>query len=175
MGRLRKTLGVALLTVAGATQVWAQVPTLPDVSAAGASGPIRLRQPVSGGNAASAGGAGLDAAQLLMQQSSGTAQAQPAPASPPPYKPSEFELFVQRRAGVAELGEGADALVVRRLGAELITRADDPDSADYNPQIPPDYLIKTGDEIVVTLWGSSAFRAWARCWWPACATPSCPT
>lgn len=43
---------------------------------------------------------------------------------------------------------------VRRFGAELMTRAEDPDSADFSPQVPPDYLVKNGDEIVVTLWGS---------------------
>ena len=28
------------------------------------------------------------------------------------------------------------------------------DSADYNPVVPPDYLLRAGDELVVTLWGS---------------------
>lgn len=28
------------------------------------------------------------------------------------------------------------------------------DAADYNPVVPPDYLIRAGDELVVTLWGS---------------------
>jgi protein involved in polysaccharide export with SLBB domain len=28
------------------------------------------------------------------------------------------------------------------------------DAADYNPAVPPDYLLRAGDELVVTLWGS---------------------
>ena len=28
------------------------------------------------------------------------------------------------------------------------------DAADYNPIVPPDYLLRAGDELVVTLWGS---------------------
>ncbi|NML15070.1 SLBB domain-containing protein [Azohydromonas caseinilytica] len=118
-------------------------------------GPIRLRQPVlaygvGSGNGLDARATGAQDASLLSPQ-----QQQPGQRlAPLPYKPSEFELFVQRRAGMSEMGEGADALTVRRLGAELMTRTEDPNSADYSPQVPPDYLIKSGDEIVVTLWGS---------------------
>ncbi len=44
------------------------------------------------------------------------------------------------------------ALRIRRFGSELAIRADD--FVDTNPLVPPDYTIKAGDEIVVTLWGS---------------------
>ncbi|MDZ5456548.1 SLBB domain-containing protein [Azohydromonas lata] len=157
VGSLRKTVGAALLALTGAVQVCAQTQSTADSAT---TGPIRLRQPLTSGSSNSNSNSGnIDAAQLLQQQAAGASapaagMASAQPTTPAPYKPSEFELFVQQRAGVAELGEGADALVVRRLGAELLTRADDPDSADYNPQIPPDYLVKSGDEIVVTLWGS---------------------
>lgn len=67
-------------------------------------------------------------------------------AEPPPYAPSEFEQFVQRVAGDPKPP-------IRRFGAELVTPAQD-QPAEPNPLIPPDYVVKAGDEIVVTLWGS---------------------
>ncbi|WP_198320672.1 SLBB domain-containing protein [Azohydromonas aeria] len=172
------SLAVALLAVAGVMPAGAQ--TSSSGSDASASGPIRLRQPLASGatNAADL------AAQSQQAQNPYGMQSATQHAAPPPYKPSEFELFVQRRAsqvgnmgasmnggsgpnsgsgagtGVADptrRSPGDDAgseIRVRRLGADLITRADDPNSADFNPQVPPDYLIKNGDEIVVTLWGS---------------------
>ena len=70
----------------------------------------------------------------------------------PPYQPGEFELFVQRQAG--------PDIEIRRFGAELMTpltdRLQQPqgDVTEFAPLVPADYLIKSGDEIVVTLWGS---------------------
>ena len=59
----------------------------------------------------------------------------------------EFERYVQRIAG--------DEADIQRLGAELMT---DRNRLGANPegssQIPPDYIIGLGDEILVTLWGS---------------------
>ena len=57
----------------------------------------------------------------------------------------EFEAFVQRLT---------DPLEIRRFGAELMTPTDDPDVAETQPLVPPDYLIKPGDEILLTVWGS---------------------
>ena len=65
---------------------------------------------------------------------------------PPPYKPGEFERYVQRLNG----GDGA-----RRLGIDLLEPfADRNDSAGNSPLVPADYLLQPGDEIVLTLWGS---------------------
>lgn len=72
------------------------------------------------------------------------------PAPPPKYRPGEFEQFVQRRAGQDERTE--PELQIRRFGAELVTGP--ADSADAAPLVPADYLIKPGDEVVVTIWGS---------------------
>ena len=63
----------------------------------------------------------------------------------PKYQPGEFELFVQRLTFPFE---------IRRFGAELVTPGDSSETADNNPLVPPDYLVKPGDEIVVTIWGS---------------------
>lgn len=72
---------------------------------------------------------------------------------PPPYQPGEFELFVQRQAG--------PEIEIRRFGAELMTmeterleRPDRSDIAEFAPLVPSDYLIRPGDEILLTLWGS---------------------
>jgi protein involved in polysaccharide export with SLBB domain len=58
----------------------------------------------------------------------------------------EFEAFVQRLA---------DPVKIRRFGAELMTPEQDSGGApDSLTLVPPDYLIKPGDEIVLTIWGS---------------------
>ena len=63
------------------------------------------------------------------------------------YRPSEFERYVQRAVG-------ADA-EIRRFGAELITGSGRSGMAqEASSQIPQDYVISVGDEILVTLWGS---------------------
>jgi protein involved in polysaccharide export with SLBB domain len=62
------------------------------------------------------------------------------------YQPSEFESFVQRLSG--------ELKPIRRVGAELLTPSDEPSASDAGPLVPPDYLIKPGDDLQVTLWGS---------------------
>ncbi len=65
---------------------------------------------------------------------------------PPPYQPGEFELFVQRLAG--------PQVVVQRFGSELMTPRDQPSDAETGALVPADYVIKPGDEIIATLWGT---------------------
>ena len=61
-------------------------------------------------------------------------------------RPSDFEAYVRRQPG------GQD---VRRLGLDLIAGLlPAGDNADYNPLVPADYLLRAGDELVLTLWGS---------------------
>ena len=69
-------------------------------------------------------------------------------ATPPTrvYQPSEFERFVQRLSG--------ELKPIRRIGTELLTGAEGDRAGDAGPLVPPDYLIKPGDELQVTLWGS---------------------
>ena len=64
--------------------------------------------------------------------------------APPPYRPGEFELFVQRQAGGAS---------VRRFGAEVVA-GDYDGMSDGSPAVPSDYLVGPGDEVLVTIWGS---------------------
>ena len=57
----------------------------------------------------------------------------------------EFEVFVQRLAEPVE---------VRRFGAELMTPSDDLEPAESLPLVPPDYIVKPGDELLLTIWGT---------------------
>jgi protein involved in polysaccharide export with SLBB domain len=85
--------------------------------------------------------------------------------------PSEFEEHVNRRAGVPiealrlpgvdvqlplpPLWDAMQQRRIRRLGADLMTSLPvRSDAVDYNPLVPPDYVIAAGDEIVLTIWGS---------------------
>ena len=108
-----------------------------------ATGPIRLRQPVAPAAAAPAASAPAPRPQAL-------------PALKP--QPSEFEAFVQRLVPPAAgqpLGPEFEAPAgIRRFGSELMTPVDAEGAADVSPLVPADYLIKAGDEILITLWGS---------------------
>jgi protein involved in polysaccharide export with SLBB domain len=92
------------------------------------------------------------------------------PVEPPPYVPGEFEVYVNRLATGVDLGKLdfsrvdpndpnrpartlPDVPIIKRFGADLVTGAT-ADAQDYNPQVPPDYLVQAGDEVLVTLWGS---------------------
>ncbi len=96
-------------------------------------GPVRLRQPV--------------------QASQQATPEQVAPLLPLPiYKPSEFETYVQGIAAQQATTTPAD---VRRFGSELLTGTSAALGApDYSPIVPPEYLVQTGDELLLTLWGS---------------------
>lgn len=62
-------------------------------------------------------------------------------------QPSEFERYVQRLV--------PEDIEIRRLGSELMTdRSRMGASPEGSSQIPPDYVISLGDEILVSLWGS---------------------
>jgi protein involved in polysaccharide export with SLBB domain len=57
----------------------------------------------------------------------------------------EFEAFVQRLAEPVE---------IRRFGAELMTPSETEEAVDAMPLVPADYLVKPGDEVLLTVWGS---------------------
>ena len=69
------------------------------------------------------------------------------------YVPSEFEHYVQLQS--AGLGMNPSNQEIRRFGANLVT---DPvltsTAQDPLPSVPGDYIIKPGDEIALTVWGS---------------------
>jgi len=99
------------------------------------------------------------------------AMAPPRAELPAPYVPNEFERYVQRvvrddqLAGPQDAQGGADDQDgqnppyarerIRRFGAELMTPGGRGGlAAESAAQIPSDYVVNVGDELLVTLWGS---------------------
>lgn len=115
----------------------AQTQQAPAAEPSSATGPVRLRQPPDPAGqqpAAIAGGAANGrAAPLATPPGSPVLPTQP----PATRKPSEFEAFV----GLPLFG--------RDLVTEMTSGA-----ADYSPIVPPEYIVQTGDELQLTLWGS---------------------
>lgn len=90
-----------------------------------------------------------------------------------PPVPGEFELYVRQLSGqaidrdppgaaprkgtdpaiTADIGSDGRPLI-RRLGAELANIEADQPTAEFNPLVPPEYIVKPGDELTLTLWGS---------------------
>ena len=78
------------------------------------------------------------------------------------YQPSEFELYVQQQNGAAQAQLQDDggapkgrARPVRRFGANLVT--DDALASatqDPLPSVPANYVVRSGDEIDLVIWGS---------------------
>ncbi len=106
-----------------------------------APGPVRLRQnvPKSLLNAK----AREDAALLS-----------PAFAAEPkaPRELDEFERFVSSMAGFTPAGKPVQ---IRRFGSDFVQSGDNnPADAEPSPLVPSDYVIKPGDAMTVTLWGS---------------------
>ena len=139
--------GVAA-TAAAQTQ---STTTTADPQVAPAGGPVRLRQP-------------RDTAQTPSNEPTDATRSTRSPRPTRPNRPDgrattgpngqampgavvlgEFEAFVQRLT---------DPIEIRRFGAELMTPTDDPDVAESQPLVPADYLVKPGDEILLTVWGS---------------------
>ncbi|MEO5687576.1 MAG: SLBB domain-containing protein [Burkholderiaceae bacterium] len=98
------------------------------------------------------------ATSRLRQPGTGTRNGQPEthltiPVQP--YQASEFERYVQQLVAAQPEQQQAAPLEVRRFGANLVT--DDAIASatqDPLPSVPGDYIIRPGDEIALTLWGS---------------------
>lgn len=96
-----------------------------------AGGPVRLRQPIQ-------------ADSEIKRDNQVTRTPPPTAITSTPL--SDFETYVRKQPGGSE---------IRRLGLALIEGLQPAgDATDYNPLVPPDYLLRAGDELVVTLWGS---------------------
>ncbi|MBE7419321.1 MAG: SLBB domain-containing protein [Ideonella sp.] len=102
-------------------------------------GPIRLRP-----NGAPLPALGASSVQRPFDRDGSGLLLQPAP----PYVPGDFEVYVERLANLPP-----DAAPIRRFGANLLLEPP-PDARDLNAQVPADYLVQPGDEVVLTLWGS---------------------
>lgn len=80
-----------------------------------------------------------------------------APLEPAHYVPDDFERYVRRLAGIDEsrsvVAQGGQ-LDIRRFGADVITASQGMTAPDHSALVPADYIISTGDELQITLWGS---------------------
>ena len=101
--------------------------------------------------------AGSATSQLRQPGSARNGQPEPHLTIPTePYQPGEFERYVQQVAAVqGAMTQSAVSTDVRRFGANLVTE-DAVASAmqDPLPSVPGDYIIRPGDEIVLTIWGT---------------------
>ena len=129
IGVMKSLLALATVLLAGLAPPAVQAQTQPGAAAEGstaAGGPVRLRQP---------------AQEAPSAQAAGSSGAPVAPIAATPQslrtRPGEFETFVNLpRFGVDMVNDLATGAV------------------DFSPLVPPEYLIQSGDEILVTLWGS---------------------
>jgi len=125
-------------------------------------GPVQLRQPVEPQQPRSERGGSVDLNESTDRNNRNDRRRETTPGQPgelddsrrdtrrstqTPLPPrGEFELFVQRLVGPRPM--------IRRFGAELVTQTEDRNVAEFSPLVPADYVVKPGDEVIVTLWGS---------------------
>jgi protein involved in polysaccharide export with SLBB domain len=119
------------LTIQAQAQAQGQTQTQPTEGA-----PIRLQTPASNAPIS----ADLD-------KQTGQPDFRALPKQAELYVPSEFERYVQRNVGIEPS--------IRRFGSELMEPGHSANAAqESSSQIPQDYVISVGDEVLVTLWGS---------------------
>lgn len=141
-----------LLIAAGAAQAQVDPLQVANEPSAAAGSPIRLRP--SAPAVAPADRMGTGAASAAPLQMPGQAQFVPEPA---PYQPDDFERYVRKLAGIDEsravagLGGQVD---IRRFGSEVVTAAQAMAAPDLGALVPADYVVSSGDELQITLWGS---------------------
>ncbi len=157
-----------LLIAAGAAQ--AQVDPLQvanEAAATTAGSPIRLRQAAPAGTAFERDGA--DSPYTAYPAPTG-AQAYRLVAEPPSYVPDDFERYVRKLAGIDEsraiasqtaLRDGTKPRTgepaqpdIRRFGSDVILGAQGMATPDQAALVPADYIVSSGDELQITLWGS---------------------
>lgn len=139
--QLRWALGLMLvsLSLSGA----AQSPAATLAQEAATAGPIRLRQPQIGTD--------LKASTTGVAQASPnrTAAAEAAPPRralpPPPPPPGDFDLYVRRLN---------NDVAVPRLGIDALQTLGSVDATDGASLVPPDYILRAGDELLITIWGA---------------------
>jgi protein involved in polysaccharide export with SLBB domain len=130
-------LCAGLLLVAGMDLARAQTGGTSTATAETSGGPIRLRQPLPAAAAASA--------PRAIRSEASRVERDPRSGQNLLPEVTEFEQHVQRIVGTTPL--------IRRFGADLMAEQST-ESLDAAPLVPADYLLKPGDELLLTLWGS---------------------
>lgn len=111
--------------------------------AAQPSGPVRLRQPVTADPVLRADPLLRSDGSQRLDNGTHTPQGSPPLVS---AKPGEFEDYVRTLPGGRDL---------RRFGADLVASlASSPDGGEYNPLIPSNYVLRSGDTLLLTMWGA---------------------
>jgi protein involved in polysaccharide export with SLBB domain len=121
--------------------VWAQSAASPQSDAAPSTGPTKLRQ------------LGPRQAAPTKPRDDNSPFASQSSVEPKlPRELDEFERFVSNLAGFSPIGK---PLQIRRFGGDFFLSASEGVvEAEPSPLVPSDYIIKPGDAMVVTLWGS---------------------
>jgi protein involved in polysaccharide export with SLBB domain len=142
------------LPVAGQGQGQTPATATPQATTETMYGPVRLRSgstPTSsantpGGSPHSTGGP--NTAITVPSQTIGAADRRSEDGLAPP-KLDEFEIYVRQLAR-------QDALTgdLRRFGIDIVTGPQSYSAPDHNAQVPADYLLAAGDELLINLWGS---------------------
>ncbi len=127
----------ALCWLVPAAPVLAQVGTNAGDGGSPIGGPVRIRQPSNV----------VDPRDATPQAFDRESALDPAPR---PVPLGEFELFVRRLANQS----AGDEFGLRRFGWELMTGQRQPHVPDYAPRVPEDYVLSSGDEVLLLLWGS---------------------
>jgi protein involved in polysaccharide export with SLBB domain len=125
-----------------------------DTATTMAPGPVRLVTPARAGEGTTDAALQLQRENLLLQQQLQEQQQAKQPLTPEAIaartaSQTEFERHVQRLIG--------EEVEIRRFGAELLVpsaRTAGATAGEGLSQVPQDYLITIGDEIVVTIWGA---------------------
>jgi polysaccharide biosynthesis/export protein len=138
MVHLGRLACVAVCVIACTAHAQTQAPAV-ETGPGSNAGPVRLRQvPATDGRTTPASTQAFGAVQ-------GAAKAALTPAEQEAAR-SEFERYIRR------LTSNAD---IKRLGADWLNAAASQLGQDETgPLVPPDYLVRPGDELLVTMWGS---------------------
>lgn len=126
-------LRLIIATVTSSAALASPAAEVDATTAAPQIGPIRLTAP----------GAPQQNTPLTAEQAAHW-DARDAAANPTRPAASEFESYVSSLAG----------LDVRRLGSDLMLGSRSTSTLEANRQVPPDYVIGTGDEVQITMWGT---------------------
>jgi len=151
----RCLLSVLALLMAAAFATSLHLPAAAQTAAEpppGTGGPVRLRQPQQPGSQAQPPGRAVQGrGPQLAEELSDAAltDAELERLGLERYRPGEFELYVQRLT---------NNRTVRRFGANLVLDAPLDRSSlllpEAEPQVPADYRLGPGDELLVSIWGS---------------------
>lgn len=153
---LRQALAVTLLL--SAAWAGAQTSIDPDIQESATQPSTRLRSTQQGSGQDARDTTRLDVDQNASTDRNGRRnddRLRPATTTRPPrYQPGDFEIFVRRLVNQDPRDENG----LRRFGSELITTAEPARQGesplDQPPNVPGDYLVAPGDELVVSIWGS---------------------